>query len=93
MAQNAEGVLVEKLMGRSVMSSFHGFWSVGVLMGSAASAFASHAGVDTRVQFAVEALVLAAAGVRRARLLVDDPTAAEGPARRLPSRFRLGRCS
>ncbi len=80
MAQNAEGVLVEKLMGRSVMSSFHGFWSVGVLVGSAASAFASHAGVDTRVQFALEALVLAAIGAGMARLLVDDPTAAQGPA-------------
>ena len=58
MAMNAEGVLVEKLFGRSVMSSLHGFWSVGVLLGSAVSALASHAGIDTRVQFAVEALVL-----------------------------------
>jgi predicted MFS family arabinose efflux permease len=34
MGMNAEGVLVETLYGRSVMSSFHGFWSVGVLAGS-----------------------------------------------------------
>ena len=29
MAMNAEGVLVEKLFGRSVMSSLHGFWERG----------------------------------------------------------------
>src|SRR5262249_62268772 len=32
MAMNAEGVLVEKAFGLSVMSSLHGFWSVGVLV-------------------------------------------------------------
>jgi predicted MFS family arabinose efflux permease len=74
MAMNAEGVLIEKTLGRSVMSSFHGFWSVGVLSGSAVSALAAHAGVDARLQFAVEAVALAALGVGAARLLLDDPT-------------------
>ena len=74
MAMNAEGVLVEKLFGRSVMSSFHGFWSVGVLVGAALSALASHAGTDVRLQFAVEALVLATVGVGAARFLLDDPS-------------------
>lgn len=74
MAMNAEGVLVEKLFGRSVMSSLHGFWSVGVLVGSAVSALASHAGIDTRLQFAVEALVLATVGAAVAQLLIEDKT-------------------
>ena len=86
MAMNAEGVLVEKLFGRSVMSSLHGFWSVGVLVGSAVSALASHAGIDTRVQFAVEALVLAAVGVAVAQLLIEDPTTTDAPA---PPHFAL----
>jgi MFS family permease len=77
MAMNAEGVLVEKMVGRSVMSSFHGFWSVGVLTGSALSALASHAGIDTRLQFAVEALALAAVGAAAARFLLEDATAIE----------------
>jgi fucose permease len=77
---NAEGVLVEKLFGRSVMSSLHGFWSVGVLVGSAVSALASQAGIDTRLQFAVEALVLAAVGATVAQLLIEDPTATDEPA-------------
>jgi len=80
MAMNAEGVLVEKLFGRSVMSSFHGFWSVGVLIGSAVSALASHAGIDTRAQFAVEALMLAAVGAAVAQLLIEDPTTTDEPA-------------
>jgi predicted MFS family arabinose efflux permease len=86
MAMNAEGVLVERLYGRSVMSSFHGFWSLGVLAGAAASALASHGGVDARLQFAVEASVLAALGVAAARFLLDDPTTREAPA---PPRFAL----
>ncbi len=86
MAMNAEGVLVEKLFGRSVMSSLHGFWSVGVLVGSAVSALASHAGIDTRVQFAVEALILAAVGATVAQLLIDDPTTTDAPA---PPHFAL----
>jgi MFS family permease len=89
MAMNAEGVLVEKALGRSVMSSLHGFWSVGVLVGSAVSALASHAGIDTRVQFAVVALVLAALAAAAAQVLVEDPATAEmaaPPAFALPTR-------
>lgn len=86
MAMNAEGVLVEKLFGRSVMSSLHGFWSTGVLVGSAVSALASHAGIDTRVQFAVEALVLATVGAAVAQLLIEDPTTTNAPA---PPHFAL----
>jgi predicted MFS family arabinose efflux permease len=77
MAMNAQGVLVEKVFGRSVMSSFHGFWSVGLLAGSALSALASHAGVDTRVQFTLEALAFAALATAAARFLLEDPDAAE----------------
>src|SRR5262249_53870198 len=89
MAMNAEGVLVEKMLGRSVMSSFHGFWSVGVLAGSAASAVASHSGIDARLQFVVEALALAAVGAAAAPFLLDDPTTVETdapPAFALPTR-------
>jgi predicted MFS family arabinose efflux permease len=89
MAMNAQGVLVEKAVGRSVMSSFHGFWSVGVLAGSALSALASRLGVDTRVQFALVAVALGALGTVVARLLLEDPRASESaapPAFALPTR-------
>jgi MFS family permease len=80
MAMNAQGVLVEKELGRSVMSSFHGFWSIGVLAGSAISALASHAGLDTRIQFAVEAVALAGIGVAAARSVLEDPASREAVA-------------
>jgi MFS family permease len=89
MAMNAEGSLVERILGRSVMSSFHGFWSVGVLTGSAVSAIASHGGIDARVQFAVTAPVLAVVAVAAARHLLDDPSETETeppPAFALPTR-------
>lgn len=89
MAMNAHGVLVEKEIGRSVMSGLHGCWSAGVLLGSAVSALASHAGIDTRVQFAVAALALAAAGASASRFLLDDAAAPEAeppPAFALPAR-------
>jgi MFS family permease len=85
-AMNAEGVLVEKLYGRSVMSSLHGFWSVGVLVGSAVSALSSQAGVDARLQFAVEAVALALVGAAASRRLLNDPTSREAEA---PPRFAL----
>jgi MFS family permease len=89
MAMNAQGVLVEKRVGRSIMSSLHGFWSVGVLVGSAVSAGSSLAGIDARLQFALTALVLAAVGAAAARYMLDDTTADETaapPAFALPTR-------
>jgi MFS family permease len=86
MAMNAQGVLVEKRYGRSVMSSFHGFWSVGVLAGSVVSAAASRAGVDTRLQFALTALALAAVGTVVARRMLDDTGASDSTA---PPAFAL----
>jgi predicted MFS family arabinose efflux permease len=86
MAMNAEGVLVEKLYGRSVMSGFHGFWSLGVLAGSAVSALASHAGADARLQFAVEAVALATVGAAASRMLLNDAMTSEAPA---PPHFAL----
>jgi predicted MFS family arabinose efflux permease len=80
MAMNAEGVLVETAFGRSVMSSFHGFWSVGVLAGSAVSAAASDVDIDARPQFVVEAFILAAVAVAAARFLLDNSTAGESDA-------------
>jgi MFS family permease len=89
MAMNAQGVLVEQAFGRSVMSSFHGFWSVGVLLGSSGSAVASHVGADTWLQFVVEALALAAAVTFAARALLDgvtSPDVVAPPAFALPTR-------
>jgi MFS family permease len=89
MAMNAQGALVEKAFGHSVMSSFHGWWSVGVLGGSVVSALGSHAGLDARLQFLVEAAALVAVGATAAGFLLEEPTNVEReapPAFALPTR-------
>ena len=90
MAMNAEGALVEKRLGMSVMSGFHGFWSIGVLAGSGVSAFAARQGVDARIEFLVVGTSLALAGAFAARRLVNDADPAADvdppPAFALPTR-------
>jgi predicted MFS family arabinose efflux permease len=91
-AMNAHAVLVEERYGRSVMSSFHGFWSLGGLAGSAVAAVAARAGLDARIHFAATAAVLAvialgaSAGLFRHR---PAPALDAPPAFALPSRAVL----
>ncbi|MEV8534109.1 MFS transporter [Streptomyces sp. NPDC051211] len=62
-AMNALGVETENRLGRSIMSSLHGMWSAGALLGSAAGTVAAHAGADARLHHLVAALALTAAGL------------------------------
>ena len=43
-AMNAHAIVVEKRYGRPIMSAFHGFWSVGGVLGSAVIAIGLHFG-------------------------------------------------
>ncbi|SPE48354.1 Inner membrane protein YbjJ [Streptomyces netropsis] len=98
-AMNALGVQTEDRLGRSIMSSLHGMWSVGGLVGSAVGAVAAHAGIDARIQFALAAGALAVIGAAACRWVLDlrtppdeRPTAEPGGGRRqalLPPRSAL----
>lgn len=91
-AMNALGVETENRMGRSIMSSLHGMWSVGALLGSAAGTVAAHAGADARLHHLVAALVLTALGLIAAQGVLDlrDAPDAEAPAHfALPPRSAL----
>ncbi|MFJ3924445.1 MFS transporter [Streptomyces sp. NPDC090022] len=70
-AMNALGVETENRLGRSIMSSLHGMWSVGALLGSAAGTVAAHAGTDARLHHLIAALVLTAAGLVAVRGVLD----------------------
>ncbi|GAA1822620.1 MFS transporter [Luedemannella flava] len=86
-AMNAEGVVVEQRYGRSIMSSLHGLWSVGVLLGSTAGVAAAHADLDARIHFAIAAAVLAVAAWFGGTNLINEPLPGEeAPAFVLPSR-------
>ncbi|WP_306203741.1 MFS transporter [Actinoplanes sp. RD1] len=89
-AMNAEAVLIEERYGRSVMSGFHGYWSVGGLAGSAVAATAT--GLDARIHFALTAAVLAVVALTASFWLLrhrPEPTLEEPPAFALPSRAVL----
>lgn len=87
-AMNAQGVHVEERYGRSVMSSLHGMWSVGGLVGGAGGALAAHAGLPATVHLALVAPVLGTvAGV--ACRWVLDVRAPAGDGAPAPPRFAL----
>ncbi|PWI19807.1 MFS transporter [Streptomyces sp. Act143] len=85
-AMNALGVEVENRLGRSIMSSLHGMWSVGTLIGSAAGTLAAHLGSDARLHHTLAAAVLTCLGLLACRWVLDlQPAEDEEP----PPRFAL----
>jgi MFS family permease len=83
---NAQGVLIERGLGRSIMSGLHGMWSVGGLTGALVGVAAAQAGVDARLHFAGWALALLAVGHAAVRALPDTRPA---PDEQAPPRFAL----
>ncbi|MDV9191118.1 MFS transporter [Streptomyces sp. SR27] len=85
-AMNALGVETENRLGRSIMSSLHGMWSAGALIGSAAGTVAAHLGGDARIHHLIAALVLTALGLLFCQGVLDiHSTPDEEP----PPRFSL----
>lgn len=72
-AMNALGVEIERLLDKSIMSSLHGMWSAGALIGSAGGTLAAHLGSDARVHHLVAALILTALGVGACHWVLDIP--------------------
>jgi MFS family permease len=62
-AMNAQGIEVERSLGRPILSGLHGLWSVGLGLGAGIAALAAAIDVDPLGQFAVVAVVLAVASV------------------------------
>ncbi|MDX2564901.1 MFS transporter [Streptomyces sp. TX20-6-3] len=85
-AMNALGVETENRLGKSIMSSLHGMWSAGALIGSAAGTVAAHLGGDARLHHLIAALVLTALGLVFCQGVLDmRSTPDEEP----PPRFSL----
>ncbi|MDA0636235.1 MFS transporter [Nonomuraea sp. MCN248] len=83
---NAQGVEVERRIGRSVMAGLHGMWSVGNFAGAGVGVLAGHVGLDARVHHAVMAALLAAAAVPALR---GVPVGRPAPEEQVPPRFAL----
>ncbi|WP_024760829.1 MFS transporter [Streptomyces exfoliatus] len=85
-AMNALGVETENRLGKSIMSSLHGMWSVGTLLGSAAGTVAAHIGGDARIHHLIAALTLTALGLFCCQGVLDVVSTQDAEA---PPRFSL----
>jgi predicted MFS family arabinose efflux permease len=90
-AMNAQGVVVQHAYERSIMSSWHGVWSLGAGAGAAAAGVAIAASVSTTTHLATAAAMLFALGWAATRHLSEarSPGDAAGPAFARPSRSLL----
>jgi len=79
-AMNAQGIEVERGLGRPILSGLHGLWSVGLGIGAGVAAIAAAVDVGPLEHFAVVAAVLAVASLvfLRGLLPAGRPPAADG---------------
>jgi MFS family permease len=79
-SMNAHAVLVEERYGRPIMSSFHGLFSLGGLVGAALAGGAMEAGLPPTAHLAISAAVLGGAVLAALpALLPTTPAPAGGP--------------
>jgi MFS family permease len=91
-AMNAHAVVVEEKYEKSIMSGFHGWWSVGGLVGSAGGALAARHDVGAPLHFALTTVVLIIASAAVSFWLLahrPEPSLEEPPAFALPSKAVL----
>jgi MFS family permease len=62
-AMNAQGIEVERFLGRPILSGLHGLWSIGLGIGAGLAALAAGIDADPLEHFAVIAVVLAVASL------------------------------
>jgi fucose permease len=91
-AMNAQASRLERQAGRSIMSSFHGVWSLGGLVGAAVAGTFAHRGHGPGPHFLVVSVGLALITALAAGRLLREPERAAGPALAWPSRavVRIG---
>jgi MFS family permease len=81
MLENAQAAELERTAGRPLINGFHGFWSLGAVVGALVAGGAAFAGVAPLPQFALAAIV---AGAGSAFFLRDLPDTRAGARRAAP---------
>ena len=93
-SMNGHGLRVQKLYGRTILNSFHGWWSIGAVCGGILGSIAAQIGMALWLQALFATVVFGAMAVFARTLLlpgkdqapVDEEAAAEvRPQRRLPA--------
>ena len=87
-AMNAQAALVEQRYARPIMTSFHGLWSIGGLVGASIGGLIATQGVSVRAHLFGVAIVAVIIAVLATRWLVvdDDVRHDSGPSFALPPR-------
>jgi len=76
---NAQGAELERVAGRPLINSFHGFWSLGAVVGSVVASGAAYLRVAPAIQFAVAGGAIAVLSAPFLRDLPDTSSGAERP--------------
>ncbi|MEV5261000.1 MFS transporter [Streptomyces anulatus] len=72
-AQNAHGLRVQRLYGRSILNSFHAIWSIGAVTGGLMAAGAMSLGLSLGAHLMVSAIVLVLAAATAWRFCLPGP--------------------
>jgi fucose permease len=78
--ENAQAAELERLAGRPMINRFHGFWSLGGILGSAGAGGAALLGVPPLSNFAVASILIVAGSAWFLRDLPDTRSGAAGAA-------------
>ncbi|HEX6344709.1 MFS transporter [Umezawaea sp.] len=89
-AQNAHGLRVQRLYGRSIVNSFHGVWSIGAVLGGLMGAAAAGLGVPLALHLGFSAALFGVVALVAYRFLLPghedaeraEPTTAAAPTAR-----------
>jgi MFS family permease len=76
-AQNAHGLRVQRLYGRSILNAFHGGWSIGAVAGGLIGSAAAGLGVPLTVHLGVVAVVFGIVALVAYRALLPGPDDAD----------------
>ncbi|WP_431926135.1 MFS transporter [Nonomuraea jabiensis] len=79
-AQNAHGLRVQRLYGRSIVNSLHGVWSVGAVLGGLMGSAAAGLGIPLAVHLSISATLFSVTALVAYRFLLPGPEDAERPA-------------
>jgi len=75
-AQNAHGLRVQRLYGRSILNSFHAIWSIGAVLGALMGSAAAGLGLPLVVHLGGSGVLFSAVVLGTYRLLLPGPEAA-----------------
>jgi MFS family permease len=76
-AQNAHGLRVQRLYGRSIVNSLHGVWSVGAVLGGLMGAAAAGLDIPLPVHLSISAALFGTVALVAYRFLLPGPEDAE----------------